>query len=78
MVQETLARTIEALHADRVPDHVPLTHFLYGIARHVIADEIRRRVEEARHMLDDFERAGNRRGWVAKRETDPLFAVVNC
>lgn len=51
-VQETLARTIEALHADRVPDHVPLTHFLYGIARHVIADEIRRRTRHPSITLE--------------------------
>ena len=36
------------------------------------------RVKQTRYMLDDLQRAGNRRGRVAERETDPLFAVVNC
>lgn len=42
-VQEVLARAVEALAAGRVPDDVPVGVFVYGIARHVIADVLRER-----------------------------------
>ena len=45
-VQETLARAVEALREDRVPPDVPLAAFVHGIARHVIADALRRRSRE--------------------------------
>jgi RNA polymerase sigma factor (sigma-70 family) len=45
-VQETLARAIEAVRGNRVPPEVPLAAFVYGIARHVIVDLIRRRGRE--------------------------------
>jgi RNA polymerase sigma factor (sigma-70 family) len=45
-VQETLTRALAAIRGDRVPPGVPLEAFVYGIARHVIADVQRRRVRE--------------------------------
>ena len=42
-VQETLARALEALRQGRIPSDAPLAAFVYGIARHVIADVHRRR-----------------------------------
>jgi RNA polymerase sigma-70 factor, ECF subfamily len=45
-VQETLARAVAAGRDNRLPTAVPLSAFVYGIARHVIADAIRRRDKE--------------------------------
>ncbi len=45
-VQETLARAIEAVRKDRIPPGVSLPAFVHGIARHVIADVLRRRGRE--------------------------------
>lgn len=47
VVQETVARTIEALTNDRVPAHVPVPAFIHGVARHVIIDMLRHRVRRA-------------------------------
>lgn len=43
-VQEILARAIATIREGRVPDGVPLGAFVHGIARHVFADVLRRRV----------------------------------
>ena len=45
-VQETLARAVEAIRLRRIPPDAPLEAFVYGIARHVIADVQRRRFRE--------------------------------
>lgn len=42
-VQETLARAIEVLRTRGIPDSYTLDAFLYGIVRHVIADQVRLR-----------------------------------
>lgn len=42
-VQETLARAVEALRLGRLPSGVPVGAYVAGIARHVIADALRRR-----------------------------------
>ena len=42
-VQETFARTVEANRHRRIPETVSVGAFAYGIARHVIADVLRRR-----------------------------------
>ena len=47
VVQETIARTIEALTNDRVPANVPVRAFIHGVARHVIIDVLRVRVRRA-------------------------------
>lgn len=44
--QETLVRALEAIRERRIPTDAPLGAFIYGIARHVIADVIRKRVRE--------------------------------
>ena len=49
-VQETLARAVEAIQDGRVPPHVALPAFIYGIARHVIADTARRRRKESAYV----------------------------
>jgi len=46
VVQETMARALESIRGDRLPPGVPLEAFVYGIARHVLADVQRRRVRE--------------------------------
>jgi len=51
-VQEVLARAVEAIRADRVPAHVPLPCFVHGIARHVLADAIRLRVQRTLVSLE--------------------------
>ena len=51
-VQETLARALEALRGNRVPAGVPIEAYVYGIARHVITDVLRRRVRERSAMGD--------------------------
>ena len=50
-VQEVLARTLELVRAGRVRSAQELTPIAYGIARHVIVDEIRRRVRAQRVSL---------------------------
>jgi len=51
-VQEALSRALAAIRGDRLPPGVPLEAFVYGIARHVIADVQRRRVRERGAMGD--------------------------
>ena len=46
VVQETLARALAAIRDGRVPPGAPLEAFVYGIARHVIADVLRRRARD--------------------------------
>jgi RNA polymerase sigma-70 factor, ECF subfamily len=53
-VQETLARALEAIRGGRVPPGVPLPAFVYGIARHVLADAGRRRRKERTHFDADL------------------------
>jgi len=38
VVQETMSRALEAIRGDRLPPGVPVEAFVYGIARHVLAD----------------------------------------
>jgi RNA polymerase sigma-70 factor (ECF subfamily) len=45
-VQETLARAFAAVRDERVPPDVPLAAFVHGIAKHVIADVLRRRARD--------------------------------
>ncbi|MGQ0538042.1 MAG: RNA polymerase sigma factor [Gemmatimonadaceae bacterium] len=45
--QEILARALAAIREGRVPPGVQLGAFVYGIARHVIADAIKRRTQAA-------------------------------
>jgi len=42
-----MARAFDAVQRDRVPEGVPLGAFVRGIARHVIADTLRRRARTA-------------------------------
>jgi RNA polymerase sigma factor (sigma-70 family) len=49
-VQEILARAMEAIRIGRVPTDVPLPAFVHGIARHVLADVVRRRRKEGQHL----------------------------
>ncbi len=51
-VQETLARTVEANRLGRIPEAVSVGAFAYGIARHVIADALRRRKRDSSHLAD--------------------------
>ncbi len=51
--QETLARAFGAVSAGRVPAGVPLAAFVHGIARHVVADVLRRRVREQGNPAND-------------------------
>jgi RNA polymerase sigma-70 factor (ECF subfamily) len=51
-VRETMARALEALRGNRIPVGVPIQAFVYGIARHVIADRHRHRVRERRSAGD--------------------------
>ena len=46
VVQETLARALAAIRSGRVPPGTQLEAFVYGIARHVIADVLRRRARD--------------------------------
>ena len=48
-IQEILARALEAIRGGRVPDGLSLAPFVYGIARHVIADALGKRAREADH-----------------------------
>jgi RNA polymerase sigma factor (sigma-70 family) len=68
-VQETLARAVEAIRADRVPLDVPLLSFVHGIARHVVADQIRRRVRHHTTGLDP-------EAPIASPDAAPLDAMV--
>ena len=45
-VQETLARALEAIRGDQLRPGIRVEAFVYGIARHVLADVQRRRVRE--------------------------------
>lgn len=45
VVQETLARAVEAIRGGRIPPDVQLAAFVHGIARHVVADVLRRRAK---------------------------------
>lgn len=45
-VQEILARTLAAIRQNRIPPDLALDAYAYGIARHVIADALRRRTRE--------------------------------
>lgn len=49
-VQEILTRAVEAVRAGRVPAEVPLHAFVYGIARHVLADTKRQRIKDRQHL----------------------------
>jgi RNA polymerase sigma-70 factor (ECF subfamily) len=51
-VQETLSRAVTAVREGRLPAGVALEAFVYGIARHVIADVHRRRGREAAAPVD--------------------------
>jgi len=51
-VQETLARALAAIRGNRLPPRVPLEAFVYGIARHVLADAHRSRVRERGTIRD--------------------------
>jgi len=51
-VQEILARALSAIRTERLPPDVPLEAFVYGIARHVIADVYRRRVRDRAPDMD--------------------------
>lgn len=53
-VQETLARAVDAVRQGSVPPEVPLPAFVHGIARHVIADVLRRR--RRKHVSIDVDR----------------------
>lgn len=52
VVQETLARALAALRDNRIPPSVPIEAFVYGIARHVIADVRRRRMRDGVPTVD--------------------------
>lgn len=66
-VQETLARAVEAVREGRVPSDVPLEVFVYGIARHVNADVLRRRARAPVALDVDC---------VASAEPSPLESLV--
>ena len=51
-VQETVVRTVEANRQGRIPEAVSVGAFAYGIARHVIADVLRRRKRVSTHLAD--------------------------
>jgi len=51
-VQETLARALAAVRSDRIPPGVALEGYVYGIARHVIADVHRRRARDGDPTMD--------------------------
>ncbi len=53
-VQETLARAMAAVRKGRISTEDPVTAFVYGIARHVIADVLRRRARE--HASPELDR----------------------
>lgn len=54
VVQECMARAVEALCADRIPKDVPVGAYVYGIARHVIVDQLRRRSRHCRLVDPDL------------------------
>ena len=67
VAQETLARTVRALAEGRLRDRAAIGGFVRSIARHVIADELRRRAHVV--PLDpDAEPPGD--------DADPLHALV--
>lgn len=67
-VQETLARAIEAVRLNRIPQDAQLEAFVYGIARHVIADVQRRRFRERGPIGDPHD--------VTARVPSPLDTLV--
>ncbi len=66
-VQETLARAVDAVRKGCVPPDVPLPAFVHGIARHVIADTLRRRSRE--HSSSELHR-------VVASDPSPLELLV--
>jgi len=48
-VQEILTRAVEAVRAGRIPSSVSLAAYVHGIARHVIADAVKRRIRDRRN-----------------------------
>jgi RNA polymerase sigma-70 factor (ECF subfamily) len=51
-VQETLARALAAIRSDGIPPGVALEAYVYGIARHVIADVHRRHARDGDPTID--------------------------
>jgi RNA polymerase sigma-70 factor, ECF subfamily len=68
-VQEILTRALEAIRADRVPAGVPLPAFVYGIARHVLADVGRLRKKERTHLDADLTP-------LAANQSSPLESLI--
>lgn len=68
-VQETLTRAVEAVRAARVPEDAALGAFVYGIARHVIADVLRRRSRSAVASVDPTA--------LAARDPSPLDLLIS-
>ncbi len=73
-VQEILARAVAAIRGGRVPPEVPLGAFVHGIAKHVIADMLRRRMRDrlADHPVESLPThhpiaAGNTDQWRGAR-----------
>lgn len=67
-VQETLARTLVAIRSDRIPSGVALEAYVYGIARHVIADVHRRRTRDGDPTIDP--------GSLQAHDPSPLDALI--
>lgn len=67
-VQETLARTLAAIRSDRIPPGVALEAYVYGIARHVIADVHRRRTRDGDPTIDP--------GSLQALDPSPLEALI--
>jgi RNA polymerase sigma-70 factor (ECF subfamily) len=67
-VQETLVRALAAIRNDRIPPGVPLEAFIYGIARHVIADVHRRRARDGTPTIDP--------GTLHAPDPSPLEALI--
>lgn len=72
VVQESLARCLEALQNDRLSDRAKIGAFVYGIARHVIADvhRARRRTSslDARHDATQDPRVADPLGQLISHE----------
>jgi RNA polymerase sigma-70 factor (ECF subfamily) len=47
-VQQILTSAVEASREGRIPDTVPVAAYVHGIARHVIADALERRIRDRR------------------------------
>jgi RNA polymerase sigma factor (sigma-70 family) len=52
-VQQILACALEASREERIPRGVPVAAYVHGIARHVIADALARRVRDRRNRAVD-------------------------